>query len=493
MNSALQRVVEKLEKRETLEKLRSHQTGRFLFFGNDTINESWENLADTSFKYFVMKDVQKSGDEIQIKITEEQNGRQITKTIRKNISKGDTITEKELFEPGLKFAPDTLSEEDGEMPIKLRIASKTAFVSDIVKSLIQVNLFEKMEDRISIHVLDSLIAEELKNVGIFTEYFFAVFDSQKKILLAKTEKDSSDLRNSDMQLRLFPNDIIENPHFLKIYFPNQKTYLLRTMWLMLLFSMLLMSAVIFAFSYTVITIIRQKKLAEIKNDFINNMTHELKTPVSTISLACEALKDPEMTKNGKIFSRYVSMIEDENKRLGTMVHNVLQSAMWDKADFELKKENSDIHEIIRNAVEKTEILVKEKNGKIQMNLNAGKYFANIDKVHFTNVIFNLIDNAVKYTNENPLIIISTKNLHSEIHISVQDNGIGISTENQKKIFEKLFRVPTGNIHNVKGFGLGLNYVKTIVEKHQGTVSVNSEIGNGSCFTVRVPVISEFTK
>lgn len=491
VNGALHRVVERLEKGEALEKLQSHQAGRFLFFENDTISGSWENLADTSFQYFVMKDVQKRGDKIEIKITEEQHGKRVSKIINKDLAKGDTVTNEELYETGLKFAPDTTPEsKSAELKIKSRLENKSAFVGDIVKSLIQVNLFEKMEERINRELLDSLLSEELKNGGITTEYDFGVFDMGEKLLFASEEKSLEKLSPSDLQIRLFPNDIIENAHFLKIYFPNQKTYLLKAMWMMLIISVLLIGAIIFTFSYTLTTIIKQKKLAEIKNDFINNMTHELKTPVSTISLACEALKDPEMVKNEKILSRYINMIEDENKRLGTMVQNVLQSAVWDKGDFELKKEEFDIHKLIKDVAEKTEIFVRENQGEIILNLDAGKSIISADRIHLTNVIFNLLDNAIKYSPVNPKITIRTENKETEINISVQDNGIGIRKEDQKKIFEKLYRVPTGNIHNVKGFGLGLNYVKTIVEKHGGSVKVESEIGKGSCFEVRLPNAQE---
>ncbi len=495
VNQALQRVVEKLEKEEAMKKLQSHQAGRFLFFENDSVRGSWENLADTSFQYFVMKDVQKSGDKIDIKITEEQNGKRFSKTITKNLSKGDTITSQELYEPGLRFVPDTSGEGKAvEMKMRSRLANKTAFVGDIVKSLIQVNLFEKMDDRINKEMIDSLLNEEFLNVGITTGYDFGVFDFKEKLIFSRQRNKDENLVNSNLQIRLFPNDIIDDAHFLRVSFPRQKSYLLKTLWTMLLISALLIAIIIFVFSYTVIAIIRQKKIAEIKNDFINNMTHELKTPISTISLACEALKDEEMNRNKNLLKRYINMIEDENKRLGNMVQNVLQSAVWDKGEFELKKESLNINALIKSVAEKTEIYVKEKQGRIILDLNNDHSMVIADKIHITNVLFNLLDNAIKYTPENPQISISTMfnppsriNAKGEIIIKIKDNGIGLRKEDQKRVFEKLYRVPTGNIHNVKGFGLGLNYVKTIVEKHNGTVGVESEFGKGSCFYVKIPV------
>lgn len=487
VNSALFRVVDRLEKGEALEKLHSHQSGRFLFFGNDSVTDSWENLSDTSFQYFIMKDIRKRGDKVDIKISQEQDGKRITKTISKDLGKGDTITEEELYEPGLKFSPDTtLERKTLESKMKSKIAIKSAFVGDIVKSLIQVNLFEKMEDRINLKMLDSLLAQEFADGGILSDYDFGVFDPNMNLLFADTGKSIGELRQSAFQVRLFPNDIIDNSHFLKIDFPNQKTDLLKAMWLMLLISALLIAIVIFTFSYTLIAIIRQKKLAEIKNDFINNVTHELKTPISTISLACEAIKDSEMNRDEKFLARYINMIWDENQRLGTMVQNVLQSAVWDKVDFELAREEVDLHVLIKSVAEKTEVFVKEKKGRIVLEFYSGRIIVQADRIHFTNVIFNLIDNAIKYTPGSPEIILKTAHEKGDIVVSVQDNGIGISKDNQKRIFEKLFRVPTGNIHNVKGFGLGLNYVKTIVEKHGGSVSVVSDLGKGSCFVIRMP-------
>lgn len=492
VNAALHRVVDRLEKGEALEKLQSHQAGRFLFFENDSVKGSWENLPDTAFEYFAMKDVQKRGDKIEISITEEQGGKRITKTISKDLAMGDTITNEDLYDPGLKLAPDTATGRQAvESAMKSRLANKSAFVGDIVKSLIQVNLFEKMEERINKEMLDSLLAEELKNAAITAEYDFGVFSGNENLMFSRGEESIDKLRASELQVRLFPNDIIESAHSLRIYFPHRKTYLLKAMWVMLLISILLIAAIIFTFSYTVTAIIRQKKLAEIKNDFINNMTHELKTPISTISLACEALKDPAMNRNEKMLSRYINMIEDENKRLGAMVQNVLQSAVWDKGDFELKKQEFDLHGLIKEAAEKAEIFAREKQGAITLDLQAAPSAVSADKIHLTNVIFNLLDNAIKYTPSNPQIAISTANSHTGIVLSVRDNGIGISRENQKKIFEKLYRVSTGNIHDVKGFGLGLNYVKTIVEKHGGTVSVESEIGKGSTFRIILPLARNF--
>jgi two-component system phosphate regulon sensor histidine kinase PhoR len=258
------------------------------------------------------------------------------------------------------------------------------------------------------------------------------------------------------------------------------------MWLLLAVSIIFMVALIFSFYYTISTIFKQKKLSEIKNDFISNMTHEFKTPISTISLACEVLSDKTVEKSPERVNNYVKMIGDENKRLSLLVENILQTAILDKGQFKLKIQSIDIHTLIEQTITNIKLQVENKEGEISVQLNAEKSIVNADRVHVTNIIFNLIDNALKYTYEKPNIKISTRNAMDGILISVKDNGIGISKENQRRIFDTMYRVPTGNIHNVKGFGLGLSYVKAVVEKHGGSISVESELEKGSEFTVYIP-------
>ena len=217
------------------------------------------------------------------------------------------------------------------------------------------------------------------------------------------------------------------------------------------------------------------------------MTHELKTPISTISLACEALNDAGIANSKETQGRFVNMINEENKRLGVLVENVLQSAVIDKGELKLQKEIFNIHDVIDRAVKNVKIQVEKKGGQISVSKLAANVQVYADKVHITNVIYNLFDNANKYTATQPSIEISTEDIVGGMVIKVKDNGIGISKENQKKIFEKLYRVPTGNVHDVKGFGLGLSYVKAIVEEHDGAISVESTLGKGSTFVLILPI------
>ena len=244
--------------------------------------------------------------------------------------------------------------------------------------------------------------------------------------------------------------------------------------------------IIMVFAGTIFFIIRQKRISDMKNDFINNMTHEFKTPISTISLACQVLTDDDISKSELLYKNYLNVISDENNRLGVMSEKILQTAILEKGHVKLRKEPFDIHSVIYDVIKNTKFQVQSKGGDVVTEFLSDNSIINADKVHITNVIYNLVDNANKYTPENPLIKISTNGISSGIYIMVKDNGIGINHANLSKIFEKLYRVPTGNIHNIKGFGLGLSYVKTIVEMHNGKINVESELKKGSKFTLYLP-------
>jgi two-component system phosphate regulon sensor histidine kinase PhoR len=259
---------------------------------------------------------------------------------------------------------------------------------------------------------------------------------------------------------------------------------------MLTTSAILMLLIMILFSFSINTIYRQKKLSEIKNDFINNMTHELKTPIATISLACEALSDPDMRTGEKAISNYVGMIRDENKRLGVLVENVLRTSIFEQGQMKLKVQQFDVHQVVLQAIANIDIQAKARNGQIVTRFYAKNSVVKGDQLHISNVVYNLIDNAMKYSEGSPRVEIETRDEDKYIAVSFKDHGIGISKENQGKIFDKLYRVPTGNIHNVKGFGLGLSYVKGVLEMHGGTVDVDSDIKKGSTFTIHIPIEHE---
>ncbi len=366
-------------------------------------------------------------------------------------------------------------------------SQKTDIVEELVSDIFSFDFFGLNVERITQPDLDSIIESALKKNGINTKYQMGVFDIMNQSIYEENIDNQNTLYESPFKISLFPNDIFGSPLYLSLYFPNEKAFILKSMWIMLVISAIFVLIIIFAFYYSISTIFKQKKLSIIKNDFINNMTHELKTPISTISLACEALNDSEIKNSKETQGRFVNMINEENKRLGVLVENVLQSAVIDKGELNLKEEIFNIHDVIDRAVKNVKIQVEKKHGQIVVSKLATKVQVYADKVHITNLIYNLLDNANKYTPIQPSIEISTEDIVGGIVIKVKDNGIGISKENQKKIFEKLYRVPTGNLHDVKGFGLGLSYVKAIIEKHNGTINVESILGKGSTFVLTLPI------
>ncbi len=338
-------------------------------------------------------------------------------------------------------------------------------------------------------IIDSLIRTNLKKNGIKTAFEFGIYDPfTNTMLLQKTGKYPNELLTESFSYDLAstPGDIYPHQKFL-IYFPNEQQVVVKQIWQLLSVSILLFLIIIVSFYFSIQTILKQKKLSEMKNDLINNMTHEFKTPISTIALACEALRDKDVKKSDDMYNSYISVIDEENKRLGRMAEQILQQAVIEKGILRLNKDYIDIHELIREAVNRKQLEVQSKNGKIEMELNATDTTVHGDVTHLSNVLINLLDNAIKYTLENPEIRINTVNQKNSILIRVTDNGIGISKSKQKKIFEKLYRIHSGDVHDFKGFGLGLNYVKAIVEMHNGSIFVDSEPKKGSTFTVKLPI------
>ena len=274
-------------------------------------------------------------------------------------------------------------------------------------------------------------------------------------------------------------------YYFGVQFPNREAHLINQLGIWSFSSFVLLAVIIF-FCYSLFIILKQKRLSEIQKDFINNMTHEFKTPISTIALSTEVLKDPGIVTQPERLLNYTTIIEKENSRLKQHVERVLQMARLDKEDIGLKKESVDVHGIIQDALKNNAHLLEECNGEVALHFKAANSIVKADRLHLTNVFNNLIDNAIKYSEGAPLISISTKTEGRCISIEVKDNGIGISAENQKRVFQKFFRVSTGNVHDVKGFGLGLSYVKTVVEAHKGTIKLESAPGKGSTFTIALP-------
>lgn len=338
-------------------------------------------------------------------------------------------------------------------------------------------------DTLHPYLLESLLDNEFRSRNLKTNFEYSIYDcftdsmvyggmvvlsqeptkTAKKPIIPKWDRDS---------------------HYFGVYFPEKDSYLISQMTIWLFSSSILLVVIIF-FAYTLWVILKQKKLSEVKNDFINNMTHEFKTPISTIAASAELLKTGDLANDPTKLVKYYQMISDESNRLKLQVEKVLQMAQFEKSEIDLNLTQQNINSLIEKSAAGVQILLDEKKGKLNFELNATKPEMKVDELHFTNITRNLLDNAIKYCLKEPEISISTLDTDKGITISVQDNGIGIDTNQKKQVFEKFYRVPTGNIHNVKGFGLGLYYVKSLVQAHQGTVKVESD-ENGSRFTIFLP-------
>jgi two-component system phosphate regulon sensor histidine kinase PhoR len=350
--------------------------------------------------------------------------------------------------------------------------------------------YSDYKQKVDTVLLDSLLTKELTKQNIKAKhsyYLTLLFPGSLHHANLINAEASVDSLGFAYKVNLSPSNRFVDPEYLIVRFPNQNKDVFKEMWPLLITSSIVIAILIFSFYYIMANNLKQKKLSIIKNDFISNMTHEFKTPISTISLASEMLGDNSISQTPEKQQRYIKMIRDENKRLSVLVESILQTSILDKGEFILKLSEVDVHEIINTAIHNTQLLIDQRNGTIQTQLNATKFKLQADRVHLTNIIFNLIDNAIKYSKGVPEILISTQNTAEGIMIKVKDNGLGISKENQRKIFDKFYRVPTGNVHNVKGFGLGLSYVLAVVLKHNGTISVDSELGKGSTFNVHLPI------
>lgn len=296
--------------------------------------------------------------------------------------------------------------------------------------------------------------------------------------------NSLEMYNNSFHRPLTPDARFE----LSLYILEPKNYILRRTSWMIGASVLFTIIIISAFAVTVRTVFRQKQISEIKSDFINNMTHEFKTPLATISLAVDALTNPKVQGKGEQIDYYTGIIREENKRMNKQVEKILQAAQLDTNDLELNLQTVDVHHIISNAAANIMLLIVEKNGTMEQKLSAKKFFIKADEVHFSNIIANLLDNAIKYSKTPTRIVIETSNPNSKtISIRIKDNGIGMSKETINHIFEKFYRAHTGNLHNVKGFGLGLSYVKSVVDAHRGKIKVESNVGKGSTFILEFPM------
>ncbi|MDB4923899.1 sensor histidine kinase KdpD [Mucilaginibacter sp.] len=351
---------------------------------------------------------------------------------------------------------------------------------------------EPLKLRLDPYWIDTLLRFELRNKGINLPFSYEVTLANKDSLLFSKANDVSGVKPTFTDINIyqtpiFSKDVINDPGIIKLAFPQRNILLLNKMTASMATTGGLLLVLIVCFGYTIFSILKQKKVSEMKTDFINNMTHEFKTPVSTIMIASEALKDNEIAQDRSRVARLANIIYEENERLGSHIERVLNIARIEKNDFKLEKKPLDVNEMIAVVVDSMELKLQKTSAVIALQLDAENAIISADELHFSNVIYNLIDNAIKYSTDNPDITISTLNKNGQVVIKVADKGVGMSRDQQTKIFEQFYRIPTGNLHDVKGFGLGLSYVNTVVKRLNGIISVKSEKEKGSEFELKFQV------
>lgn len=403
--------------------------------------------------------------------------------VQKRFRKREMIasTNNQAVQKKADVSVDSLAKKDVDKVIQKTALAKEVFADYLFKE-------RPITERVEPHYIDSLIRKELAAKHIQLSYVFGIgpANPEQANKWIFTSNASIKKQKSQFVAALFPNDLHASGQFLHINFADTNGFIWQTMGLNLLGSGVLLLIMIGCFYIAMMTIIKQKKLAEIKNDFINNMTHEFKTPISTISLATQLIQEEPQAAKSESILRYLGIIKDENIRLGQQVERVLQTAQMEREEIVLKKKWVDLHALIQQVADMNAPLLQTHVGSLILHLDAEQSQVMVDEVHISNVLNNLLDNAIKYSPEAPQIEIQSRSDSQGLHVQVRDQGMGIQKEVLSAVFEPFYRVPTGNVHNVKGFGLGLSYVKKIVEAHGGHVQVSSKIGVGSTFEITIP-------
>lgn len=395
--------------------------------------------------------------------------------------KTDIYSDKSIDESGIEqgIKPDVTIEKSGNIEL-LDKAQFEIFFKDIAE-------YKSIEQRISKENLEQILRDELKQYDVETPFEFGIY-SDGVATGVKSVGFKFD-KNTAFSTPIFTDNEGKSKHILYVTFPEKKKFLFSDLMGITILSIVFTLIIIITYTSALSQLIRQRQISEIKTDFINNMTHEFKTPIATINLALDAIKNPKIIDDKEKVQRYLQMIRDENKRMHAQVENVLRISRLEKNELDISKESADIHKIIEAAIEHVNLIIEDRQGILTKHFQAQRASVLLNDVHFTNVIVNILDNAIKYSTSSPVIDIYTENVKDFIIIKIKDQGQGISKNALKRIFEKFYREHTGNIHDVKGHGLGLAYVKRIVDDHSGQITVESEKDKGSTFIIKLPLIN----
>jgi two-component system, OmpR family, phosphate regulon sensor histidine kinase PhoR len=438
---------------------RNSRTNETIIYSNNIISEDY-NISSSFFD--------KKSDSIKLK--------NFTSKRTTEVYHNDDIDKSGLNQ---KVSPDIKIKKSGKLDI-LDNAQFEIFFKDIAAA-------KPLQERISEEKLQKLLQEELVEYGVNTPFEFSIYSNG---LATKIQSENFRFDKYDTySIPVFKDNEGNEKYMLMVCFPHKEKFLFSELVGISLLSIIFTLVIIIAYSSALNQLIRQRQISEIKTDFINNMTHEFKTPIATINLALDAIKNPKVIEDKEKVHRYLQMIRDENKRMHAQVENVLRISKLEKKELEINKESNNIHDILEEAIEHVNLIVEDRQGVINTHLDANRTTVLLNDVHFTNVLVNVLDNAIKYSPEAPIIDVYTENIKDFVIIKIKDQGIGMSKVAQKRIFEKFYREHTGDLHNVKGHGLGLSYVKRIIEDHNGQIFVESEKGKGSTFFIKLPLIN----
>ncbi len=476
VNNAIDKANQKIETHETI-----YEISNEMYSFADS-NKFSSNIIDFENKDISVSDNYFTINKRTIYISDDKSTR--IDSVLRFFSGDSLITQSHHTYNELVDTKDPLETNDFKDIVSKTMGNKALFVEKIVNKILKYN--DNIFERVRKTDFNNILEVELRNSSINLEYEYAViFDNDSLVLKSKHYDCYTD--RDFYKSRLFPNDVLSEPIYLSVYFPKKKNYIIKSLGKLGLSSAILTFIITLTFVLMIFVVFKQKRLSDIKNDFVHNMTHELKTPISTISLASQMLKDDTLPKKPESFSRISSIIDEETRRLSFHVEKVLQVAIFEQGKLTLNLKTINVDETLSDLIKNFEIRVSDKEGTLEMKLNAENASIDVDNLHFSNVITNLLDNAVKYSKETPEIIVSTSIENNKIIIQIEDKGIGISRLDQKRIFEKFYRVSTGDIHNVKGFGLGLTYVKRIIDEHEGIINLHSKINFGTKFDIILPL------
>ena len=443
------------------------------YWATNTFTEKKDN-----FNNIVEICVQEIGEELREKILNESNffhpniGNKILSLKNKSQNKIEVLE-------SLALEINSISEKS--------IAEKRKQIFEIINNHFALNININVDNSLKEKVVISVIENILEKHGVKNDYHFSITDESGLLIQSNFEDTDNDILKSSnsYSAEFLSDELFTEKRIFTLYILKLEKSIRKSFIHIFIISIILILIILGTFIYSIKIIQSQEINTQIKTDFINNMTHELKTPIATIGLACEALSDSSVKLEKINRKKFLGTIKTENERLGKLVENVLQSSLSQKGNPDLKLEIFNIEDVINKAIKSIHLSFDKKGGIIKTDFLAQNKLIEADKLHIANVIYNLLDNSQKYSSKSPVVTISTRDIIGGLVIRIKDNGIGIARDNHKRIFEKLFRVPTGNVHNVKGFGLGLSYVKTIIDLHDGKIMVESKLKAGSTFSINL--------